>query len=483
MAASSMHAQTLCFLLMIFGCQRASARNMHGDQEAIAGRNLLRHGPAPQDVSLAGYDVPAELPQTSKGFKAEELAALELAMPRVSRTSEGQTFFHRLLQSSYPAAGEALPWEFVADKKELASSAPTNGQPDRWAWRHDVFTSPRERLESTYEGTGFSGFFRSADFDEWTMLLIAVIALVMFDGICLKNLDHTNTRTNLAVLAFWLAAAAVYNGVVWARMGVEPGLAWCSGYFLEWLLSMDNIFVFHLIFRVYKTPAKLLHKSLFWGIIGAVVFRALFFMTLSTLLHMVHWFRFVFGVLLIYSGVAAAREEEEDDDPTQSWPVVALRACLGSRIDDSYDEETSGLFVWKDGQFRATLLVPVIMCLEVTDILFAVDSVSAKVAQIPDPYICYSSSVLAMFGLRAMFFVMRDLVEYFDLLKYGLCFVLVFIGIELMIADYVKLPAHVVLIVIVAVFGVCIAASAAKKLKESDKHVIASVKETKNSKC
>jgi len=117
-----------------------------------------------------------------------------------------------------------------------------------------------------------------------------------------------------------------------------------------------------------------------------------------------------------------------------------------------------------DGSLRATLLVPVIFCLEITDVFFAVDSVSAKVAQIPNYYIAYSSSVIAIFGLRAMFFVIQDLVDYFDLVKYGLCLILVFIGIELMIADFVKLPSHAVCVVIISVFLVCIAGSMARRM-------------------
>merc|ERR1719235_1451803 len=135
--------------------------------------------------------------------------------------------------------------------------------------------------------------------------------------------------------------------------------------------------------------------------------------------------------------------------------------CLGSRLAAKYDEETQNLFIFDRGRFRATLLVPVIVCVQVADILFAVDSVSAKVAQIPDLYICYSSSVIAFFGLRAMFFVVKDLVECFELLKYGLCIILVFIGVELMLADYVKLPAAALVILILSVFTICIVASAA----------------------
>eukprot|EP00418_Pyrodinium_bahamense_P094081 CAMPEP_0179030520 /NCGR_PEP_ID=MMETSP0796-20121207/10606_1 /TAXON_ID=73915 /ORGANISM="Pyrodinium bahamense, Strain pbaha01" /LENGTH=489 /DNA_ID=CAMNT_0020726701 /DNA_START=57 /DNA_END=1526 /DNA_ORIENTATION=+ len=268
---------------------------------------------------------------------------------------------------------------------------------------------------------------------------------------------------NLAVLAFWVVMGGVFNVIIGYRRGLEGGLQWCSGYLLEWLLSMDNLFVFHLIFRTYATPRPLLHRALFLGIIGAVAFRMCFFMALSALLHLMSWVRFIFGVLLIYSGVQAALDDDDDPDVENTMAIRFLKRCLGSRLIDRYDLDGHSCFLrGEDGRLRATLLVPVIFCLEITDIFFAIDSVSAKVAQIPDYYIAYSSSVIAIFGLRAMFFVIQDLVDCFGLLKYGLCFILVFIGIELIVAKWVELPAHVVCVVILTVFVVCTAGSMAK---------------------
>merc|ERR1719401_43082 len=118
----------------------------------------------------------------------------------------------------------------------------------------------------------------------------------------------------MAVLAFWICVGFAYNGIIGYRRGWNDGVMWCSGYFLEWLLSMDNLFVFHLIFQTYATPRKLLHRALFLGIFGAVVFRLCFFSAMSSLLHVVHWIRFVFGALLIYSGIQAARGDDGDID-------------------------------------------------------------------------------------------------------------------------------------------------------------------------
>jgi len=278
-----------------------------------------------------------------------------------------------------------------------------------------------------------------------------------------SSLGMGSTTGNLLVLGFWILMGIAFNVVVWARQGREAAVQWCSGYILEWLLSMDNLFVFHLIFKTYATPRALLHKALFLGIVGAVLFRMLFFVAMTSLLHLLSWVRFVFGLLLIYSGIQAARGEDDDGDVSDTWAVRLFKSCLGSRLADSYDLQGQNLFVrGEDGRLKATLLVLVIACLEITDVLFAIDSVSAKVAQIPDYYIAYSSSVIAIFGLRAMFFIIQDVVDMFDLLKYGLCFILVFIGIELMISDWVQLPAHVVCVVIVSVFTIGIAGSVAQ---------------------
>jgi len=246
-------------------------------------------------------------------------------------------------------------------------------------------------------------------------------------------------------------------------MGERKALEWCAGYVLEWMLSMDNLFVFHLIFQTYQTPSHQVHKAVFVGVIGAIVMRMLFFMVVSTLLHVFHWIRIPFGFLLIWSGIEAAKGADDDVDVKDTALVRGLKWCLGSYLSEGYDESGCRLFVWDSGQCQVTLLFIVVACLEFTDIVFALDSVSAKVAQIPDQYIAFSSSVIAMFGLRAMFFVMQDLVEMFDLLQYGLCIILVFIGAELLLSQYVHLAASVVCILILSVFVCCIAGSLAKK--------------------
>jgi len=195
-----------------------------------------------------------------------------------------------------------------------------------------------------------------------------------------------------------------------------------------------------------------------------------FFLVVSRLLEFVNWFRFVAGVFLMWSGIQAAREDEEDEDQPslQDYSTVRyLKACLGSRLLPTYGEDSRSLMEKQGNQLCFTLLLPVIVTLEITDLVFALDSVSAKAAQIPNYWVAVSSSILAMFGNRAMFFVVQDLVDMFHLLKYGLCFILVFIGMELIVSDYVQLPPQAVCAVILSVFIISVAGSAATGARDS----------------
>jgi len=228
---------------------------------------------------------------------------------------------------------------------------------------------------------------------------------------------------------------------------------------LEWLLSMDNLFVFHLVFKTYSTPRPLLQNALFIGIVGAIIARMGFFAVVAYLLALFRGVRVIFGLLLCYSGIQAAQEEDEEEDPADHFVMKCFQKVCGSRIRTDYDLQGRFWVKNAEGQWEGTLLVPVVLCLVATDVLFALDSVSAKTAQIPNFYISYSSSVLALFGMRSMFFIIQNLVEWFEYLKYGLCFILIFIGMELMFEPFVTIPAYGVLLMISVVFTVCITGS------------------------
>jgi len=283
---------------------------------------------------------------------------------------------------------------------------------------------------------------------------------------------------------------------------------------LEWMLSFDNLFVFHLIFSTYATPDHLKHRPLYLGICGAVFFRLVFIFLGEYLMHSMFLMHFVFGAFLIYSGITTLTSDDEDDDPSQHWmvqwlqrrvPFVSYYDERGSffvraPVDDkgelalpdgsvkpcAVDDESEPLVTQEDGesrkagygtvdfeaavalkphgstQLRATMLLLVVICLEVSDMLFAVDSVSAIVAQVPDLFLAYTSAVFAMLGLRATFFIIDVLVQLFSLLKYGVSAVLVFIGIKLCCDRLYHIPPGIVCVILVSCISCSMAASVVK---------------------
>jgi tellurite resistance protein TerC len=305
---------------------------------------------------------------------------------------------------------------------------------------------------------------KAAPVGSWVFLLCACLALCLLDYFVLARFPNT-FGWHLSAVGVCILAAIGFNLVILVMEGQQSAFQWATGYMLEWMLSMDNLFVFHMVFSAYQTPADQIHKAAFVGILGAVILRMIFFMIVSTLLNLFGWIRYPFGALLIYSGVEAARGDDDDMDPSETMLVKGLTQLLGHRLLEEYDKD-GRMLVWStDGRWQVTLLVVVIACLEFTDVLFALDSVSAKVAQIPDQYLAFSSTVLAMFGLRSMFFIIKDLVDMFELLKYGLCVILVFIGLNLILGQFVHLHPPVILCLIFSVFTISILASPAMKAK------------------
>lgn len=380
------------------------------------------------------------------GLPEEELKPLRLWAGISSREAKYNISEEGVVQAKHAIRIDDTYAELLEEISMLPGHVDIFGRPEPYKTRH--------------------GFFEEHDGVDWAVLAASAVMCIVFDFTVLQRHFTPGVHCSIIVLCFWISIGLLFNCYIGLRHGFDDALHWFNGYVLEWLLSMDNLFVFHLVFRLYRTPEKLLHKALFWGIFGAISFRMLFFIALNSLLHVLHWFHYVFGVLLIISGIQAAREDDDDEQDLESSMVVkSLKWMFQERLTD-YDME-GRLVVWPKAdptsirapRMQLTMLVPVILCLEVTDILFAIDSCSAKVAQIPDQFLAYSSSVFAMFGLRALFFIVNDLVNRLHLLKYGLCFILVFIGAELLIADYVKLPASTVCAVLVSVFFLCIVLS------------------------
>lgn len=343
-------------------------------------------------------------------------------------------------------------------------------------WKTAIFIIERYKEEILDYSPEFA-LFRSEDGLEWTIFTLVFFALLLFDNFVLHRKEEILSFGRACLYTcFWVVCAGIFNLYIYFTEGEEAAFAWGTGYLLEWMLSLDNLFVFHLVFKMYKTPDHLKHKPLFYGIIGAIVFRMIFFIVEESLFHAVWWMHIVFGVFLVYTGIRSAATDDDDDDPRNNFLV----SWIASKIPLINDYDTAGgrFFVCvpksQNGeetdddkmtaprprhQVKATLLVLVVICLEITDVVFAVDSVSAIVAQIPDLYLAYTACVFAMLGLRASFFVIDELVRMFSLLKYGVSMILVFIGIKLMVGKQLHVSNAMMLLILVGTVGVCVVGS------------------------
>jgi len=314
-------------------------------------------------------------------------------------------------------------------------------------------------------------FFSSADRWEWSILAAVTVVLVLLDYFVVQAVIPGTFGWHLAAIAFWIAMALLFNVYVCFYRGGAEAFTWLTGYFLEWILSMENLFVFTLVFEAYKTPNKQMHKAVFIGIIGAALMRLVFYLVLNSLLDLFKWVSYILGALLIWSGIEIARGGEEDEyNVTDTRLVKGFKWMLGDRLRETYDDNGPSIFAWSDqGHLQVTVLFLVIWCIEVVDIVFAVDSVSAKLTQIKSEYLSFSSTILAMFGLRAAFFIIHDLVEMFETFKYGLCVILIFVGVDLLWSPWIDLSTIAVCMVIICVFVVSIVLSLLKQGSNAEK--------------
>lgn len=331
--------------------------------------------------------------------------------------------------------------------------------------------------------------FRKEDTLSWIIFTLVFIFLLVFDNGYLQRGHQKPTLTQaMRYTAFYIGCAACFCLYVYSVRGYTDAFEWATGYILEWMLSVDNLFVFNRIFSSFRTPDDQKHKPLFYGIVGAIVFRMIFFLVEEVLLHNVAGVDIVFGLFLIYTGVRAVtdKDQEEEEDPENSFAYRCMAKTIryvnrfdssgrffvrvrvseetGEPLPSDIEVETASTVTGKsDGRSKmkwcATRLVLVVVCLEVTDLLFAVDSVSAIVAQIPDLFLAYTACTFAMLGLRAMYFAIDELVQMFSMLAYGVGAILVFLGVKLLLRSYVHVPPEVVCVILLSTLVISIVAS------------------------
>lgn len=295
-----------------------------------------------------------------------------------------------------------------------------------------------------------------AELIPWIGFIVLVIAMLALDlGILNRKAHEIKMREAIIWSIVWTLVAVAFNIWVYYTRGSKAGLDFLTGYILERSLSLDNLFVFLMIFTYFKVDGKFQHRVLFWGIIGALVFRALFIGSGIALIRMFHWTLYIMGAFLIYTGVKMAFAEDEGIDPDRN-PVIRLCSRY-LPMTKAYDG--GKFFTRVDGRLFATPMFMVLLLVETSDIVFAFDSVPAILAITLDPYIVFTSNVMAILGMRALYFALAALYKIFHYLQVGLSIVLVLIGVKMLAADFVHLPVWLTLTLVLVLVTASIIAS------------------------
>ncbi len=265
---------------------------------------------------------------------------------------------------------------------------------------------------------------------------------------------------------FWISLALIFNVIIYFWLGEIKAWEFLTGYVIEKSLSVDNIFVIVMIFSFFHVPPMHQHRVLFWGILGALVMRAIFIAAGVTLIEKFHWMIYIFGAFLIITGIKMAFQDEKPINPEQNILIRLFRKFFP--VSPEFD---GGKFFTKiAGKTMATPMFIVLLVVEATDLLFAVDSIPAVLAVTSDPFIVYTSNVFAILGLRSLYFAVAEVITMFVYLKYGLSAVLTFVGIKMVIADIYKIPIEVSLLVIISLLGISVMLSILSRKKSGDIH-------------
>ena len=290
----------------------------------------------------------------------------------------------------------------------------------------------------------------------YALFLLFVIAMLAIDLGVFHRTSHTvSIREAGTWTVVWITLAMLFALGLWFRNGSEQALAFVTGYIIEYSLSMDNIFVFVLIFNFFAVSQAYQHRVLFWGILGALVMRGVMIGLGAALIDRFHWIIYVFGAFLVFTGIRMAFHKDEELHPEDN-PIVKLFTRFVS-VTPNYEKDH--FFVRHGGKLLATPLFIVLIMVETTDLIFAVDSIPAIFAVTTDPFIVFTSNVFAILGLRSLYFILRGAVDKFHYLKIGLSAVLTFVGIKMLAGYWYHLPVGISLGIIALLLGGAIVAS------------------------
>jgi tellurite resistance protein TerC len=290
----------------------------------------------------------------------------------------------------------------------------------------------------------------------WISFNLFVLLMLALDlGVFHRKSKTIDVKDALLWTGIWVTLAFAFNVFVYYHFGEQKAFEFFTGYLIEKSLSVDNIFVIILIFSYFRVSSEYQHKVLFWGILGALVMRVCFILAGVELIRSFHWLVYIFGAFLIYTGFRIVFQKEGEADFEKNFFVKAVRKVL--RITPTFENDQ--FFVKRNGLWWATPLFLVVIVVEATDLVFAVDSIPAILAISDDAFIVYTSNVFAILGLRSLYFALAGMHSYFTYLKYGLAAILVFVGIKMCIADLFKIPIEISLAFIILTLSMCILAS------------------------
>jgi tellurite resistance protein TerC len=290
----------------------------------------------------------------------------------------------------------------------------------------------------------------------WVAFNATIFGLLALDlGVFHRKAHAVTVREAAAWTVTWVSLAMLFNAGIFAFAGGEPGVAFLTGYLIELSLSVDNIFVFVLLFTYFAVPPAYQHRVLFWGIVGVIVMRGALIAAGSVLIHQLHWVIYIFGVILIFSAWRMATSGAGHQDPSTNPAVRLIRRFFP--VTETFEGQR--FFVRRNGVLMATPLLVVLGAVETTDLVFAIDSIPAIFAITDDPFLVYSSNLCAVMGLRSMYFLLAGVVGRFHYLQLGLSVVLAFVGTKMLLSEVYKIPVEASLVVIASVISIAIAAS------------------------
>jgi tellurite resistance protein TerC len=290
----------------------------------------------------------------------------------------------------------------------------------------------------------------------WAGFLVFVLAMLALDlGVFNRKVHVISFKESLVWSVVWVVIAGIFAAGVYRFFGKQAGLEFVTGYVIERALSVDNLFVFLVIFQYFAVKQELQHRVLFWGILGALVMRAIFILAGGAILEAVSWAIYVFGGILVVTGVKLFVQRNEETHPERN-PVVRLIAKV-LPLDPNYHGRH---FVKRlDGRLVFTPLFLALVTVEISDVVFAVDSIPAVFAVTRDPFIVFTSNIFAILGLRAMYFMLAGIMDSFRFLRIGLAAVLVFVGVKMLVAEFVHIPIGLSLGAVGGLIGLSILAS------------------------